>query len=317
MNYKTSAMIQSSILAAIAVIFAMISMYIPVIGMFTNFLWPLPIIISGARHGLKWSLMTLIVAGLVITMIISPIHSLSLVAVFGILGIVIGECMHRNFLPMKMMVFSSIAAFISLMISLGIGIYIMGLDPINMFYSNFDAALLESAKFFRENGMDEEAIKNMTAQFTTMISMIKIIMPGAFIVSAPALAFANYQAARVVLKRMGENYPGFPPFKRFNLPRWLILPYVLSLGFVTYFASDQGNILYKIGANIQVICSFILIVQGVSVIYWFIEKHNKPNWWKSATIGLMFLIGFLAQIILFLGLYDLLIDFRKIRKTKK
>lgn len=40
---KTSAMVEAGILAAIAIVFAIISMYVPVIGSFINFLWPLPI----------------------------------------------------------------------------------------------------------------------------------------------------------------------------------------------------------------------------------------------------------------------------------
>lgn len=37
---KTSAMVEAGILAAIAIVFAIISMYVPVIGSFINFLWP-------------------------------------------------------------------------------------------------------------------------------------------------------------------------------------------------------------------------------------------------------------------------------------
>jgi uncharacterized protein YybS (DUF2232 family) len=313
-NYKTSAMVQSSILAAIAIVFAMISMYVPIVGMFTNFLWAVPIILSGARNGLRWSIMTLVVSGAVIAMIVNPIHAVSLVAVFGILGLALGECMHRKFAPMKALFFGSIASFVALMVSLGIGIYIMGIDPIGMFYSNFDSGLLEAAKFYREQGMDEETIKNMLAQFSEMLRMMKIVMPGAFLVSAPALALVNYQAARIVLKRMGDNYPGFPSFTHWDLPKWTIIPYGISLGLVTYYFKDPTNILYKIGANAQVICSFIFILQGVAIIYWFIEKHQKPKWWKSIVIGLMFMVGFIAQVVLFLGLFDLIVDFRKFRK---
>ena len=45
---KTSAMVEAGILAAIAIVMALISMYVPVAGVFVNFVWPLPIIISGA-----------------------------------------------------------------------------------------------------------------------------------------------------------------------------------------------------------------------------------------------------------------------------
>ncbi len=72
---KTSAMVQAGILAAVAIVMALISMYVPVLGAFVNFVWPLPIIICGCRHGLKWSIMTLLVATIIIAMIISPVNA--------------------------------------------------------------------------------------------------------------------------------------------------------------------------------------------------------------------------------------------------
>ena len=74
---KTSAMVEAGILAAIAIVMALISMYVPVAGVFVNFVWPLPIIICGMRHGLKWSLMSLTVAGIIVAIIISPLQAFS------------------------------------------------------------------------------------------------------------------------------------------------------------------------------------------------------------------------------------------------
>ena len=84
---KTSAMVEAGILAAVAIVMALISMYVPVLGAFVNFVWPLPIVICGCRHGLKWSIMTLLVATVIIAMIISPINAFFLAAIFGLFGL--------------------------------------------------------------------------------------------------------------------------------------------------------------------------------------------------------------------------------------
>ena len=100
---KTSAMVEAGILAAVAIVMALISMYVPVLGAFVNFVWPLPLVICGMRNGLKWSIMMLLVATIIIAMIISPINAFFLAAIFGLLGLILGECMRRKFPPMKMM----------------------------------------------------------------------------------------------------------------------------------------------------------------------------------------------------------------------
>ena len=100
---KTSAMVEAGILAAIAIVFAIISMYVPVIGSFINFLWPLPIAICGMRNGLRWSVMTLIVADIAVAVLISPLHAFSLLAAFSLVGLTLGECMRRGYKPFKLM----------------------------------------------------------------------------------------------------------------------------------------------------------------------------------------------------------------------
>lgn len=63
---KTSEMVEAGILAAIAVLFAILGTYLPVLGVIFNFLWAVPVAVCGMRNGLRWSIMTLIVAGAVI-----------------------------------------------------------------------------------------------------------------------------------------------------------------------------------------------------------------------------------------------------------
>ena len=159
MAHKTSAMVEAGIMAAIAIVFALINMYVPFVGMFLNFIWPLPIILCGMRHGMRWSIMTLLVAGAIIAILISPLHSFTLVAVFGLLGVVLGECMRRRLPPLRLLAVGSVAAFLSLMISLLISILIMGINPLSMFFETFDKSLIDAVEFYQKQGMSEEEIE--------------------------------------------------------------------------------------------------------------------------------------------------------------
>lgn len=317
MKQKTSAMVEAGILSAIAIVFAMISMYVPVIGMFINFIWSLPIAICGARNGLRWSIMTLIVAGSIISILISPIHALSLVAVFGILGVVLGECLKRKLEPMRIMGFGSIAAFISLMLSLLISFFLMGINPLEMFFNTFDKAIVDSVEFYKSQGMSAEQIEEATKSTKDLFRMVKVIMPGAFIVCAPLITLVNYLASKAVLGKLGEHFAGFPPFTRWDLPRWTLIPYGVSLLLVTQYLDRPEHILYTIGVNIQMMTSLVFVLQGISLIYWFVEHNNKPKWWRNVAIALIFLNQFVSQVICLLGAFDLVFDFRKLRPIPK
>ena len=46
---KTSEMVEAGILAAIAVLFAILGTYLPVLGVIFNFLWAVPVAVCGGR----------------------------------------------------------------------------------------------------------------------------------------------------------------------------------------------------------------------------------------------------------------------------
>lgn len=314
---KTSAMVEAGILAAIAIVMALISMYIPVVGAFVNFVWPLPIIICGMRNGLKWSLMSLIVAGIIIGIIISPIQAFFLVAIFGLMGIVLGECMRRRFPPMKLMFFGSIGAILALIINVVLSFAVLGINPIEMMFTSFNQSLTELAAYYREQGLSEAEIQAAIQGYSDMFSMMRIIMPGAFLISAPVLAFINYWCAKKILAKLGESFQPFPPFTSLQVPGWILWPYGLSLFAVTYFyLNARDSWMYDLSVNVQTVTSFVLVLQGICLIYWFVEKKNKPMWWAHLATGLLFFVPLFSQIIVYVGAFDIIFDYRKIRSKR-
>ena len=312
---KTSAMVEAGILAAVAIVMALISMYVPVLGAFVNFLWPLPIVICGCRHGFKWSIMTLLVATVIIAMIISPINAFFLAAIFGFLGLILGECMRRHLPPMQMMLYGSIGAVLALVINIVLSFLVLGIDPIEMIFTSFHESLGQLAAYYREHGMGEEEIKKIVDGYAEMLRMMRVIMPGAFLLCAPIMAFVNYIAAKKILTKLGESFTDFPPFVKLQVPGWVLWPYGVSLLAVTYFyQTDPNSWLYTLSVNVQTVCSFVLVLQGIVLLYWFVESKGKPRWWANLATALLFIIPLFSQIIVYVGAFDMVFDFRKIRK---
>ncbi len=314
---KTSAMVEASILAAVAIVMALVSMYVPVIGTFVNFIWPLPIIICGMRNGIKWSIMSLIVAGIIIGMIISPIQAFFLMAIFGLLGLILGECMRRHLPPVRMLLYGSVGAVVALIINVALSFLVLGIDPIEMMFTSFQQSLGELENYYRSSGMAEADIRQAVDGYAELLRMMRIIMPGAFLLTAPVLALVNYWAAKKILTKLGERFEDFPPFTQLQVPGWILWPYGLSLGSVTYFYLNQPDSwLYNVSVNVQTVCSFIMVLQGIALLYWFVEKKQKPKWMAHVGLSLMFIIPIFSQIMVYVGAFDIIFDFRKIRPKR-
>ena len=311
---KTSALVEAGILAAIAVIFSLVGMYVPFLSLFTNILWPLPIILCGRRCGFKWSLLALLVAGLIVAALISPLHALSEVVVLGIIGLTMGECMRRQFSPLKILLLGSIAAFISFLLSIAIGYLLMQINVLEVFKQSMEEAFTMTEDIYRYIGIGAGQMEQMQEQTKQMLKMIMLILPGAMLMSAPVTVLANYWAARKVLSRLGDYYPWFPPFRTWMLPKWVLAPYGVALALLFFQKNQQEGLLYATGFNIFVVSNVLLIIQAMSLLYWYVKEKNKPKWMFSLGFTLLFVSQLFSQLAVMAGAYDLIFDFRKLRK---
>ena len=144
-NTRVRPMVEGGILSAVAILFALISVYIPIIGAFVNLIWPVPIILLGVRHGYKWSLMATAVAGILIALLIHPLHAISVAVGFGLTGIVLGHCFRRGYKPVTSVLFGSVASLVSKIIVLSISAVVLGINPL----ADFECAADKTRRFPR------------------------------------------------------------------------------------------------------------------------------------------------------------------------
>ena len=314
---KTSAMVEGAICAAIAIVFNLLFAYVPFMGIILNLIMPLPLVVCGMRNGMRWSIMAAVVSTVLVAMTVNPIHALFYIGVYGVMGIVLGECMHRHLPAKKLLLYASIGALVSIGINMLLALYVMGIHPVDMMFQSLDEAVPQIASSFNTGGMTPEQSAAFTAQMTEMVSMIKIILPGAMLLMAPILVMINYWAARKILARTGETFPEFPPVEEWSFPPVVALVYIAALFVIQYFQSDKTHMAFTVAANVWAICSMLLMVQGLVFVYWYLKAHNKPMWWMKVIIPVSMFISLAGLIMTYIGGYDILFDGRKLRGKKK
>ena len=103
-----------------------------------------------------------------------------------------------------------------------------------------------------------------------------------------------------------------------QVPGWVLWPYAASLLAVTYFYQKQllDTWMYTLSVNVQTVCSFVLVLQGIVLLYWFVDTHKKPRWWANIGLILLFAVPIFSQIMVYVGAFDIVFDFRKIRPQR-
>jgi len=308
-------MVEGGILAAVAIIFALISAYLPLIGPFVNLIWPVPIILLGVRHGYKWSIMATVTAGLLIAMLMHPLHAVAVVVGFGLIGIVLGHAFRSHYSPAKAMMAGSAASLISKMAVLGIGALVMGINPLNMQTEALTQAVNQAVDIYRSMGMKEEDLAQITTNMGAMFDLLKMILPAGFVMAAVVDTYLNFVVSKAVLKKLGHTVEPFPPFKDWHMP-WIVMAgFLASLVMVYWGRSREIPLLFQAGMNVQVFSSIFLLLQGLALVYFFADKYKLSRLVRGLILVLLLTNGFLTQILIFTGAVDIAVDYRRLRKT--
>ncbi len=314
---KVRSMVEGGLLAGIAIIFALISAYLPIVGPFVNLLWPVPIILLGVRHGYKWSIMATVVSGLIIAMLIHPLQAVGVVVGFGLIGIVVGYAFRMEFSPAKTMFWGTIASILSKAALLGIGMAVTGINPFVMQGEVMTKAMEQGIEVYRNFGIAEEELTKMKDSMQAVFEIVKVILPAGFIMASVLDTFLNFLIAKKVLKKLGHHIEDFPPFKNWSVPDYIVYFFALSLVMIYWGDSRQITLLYQLGMNLQVITSSLLLVQGLALFYYFVDKYNLSRAVKGIILFLILINGFMSQVLIFAGAIDTILDYRRLRTPGK
>ena len=308
---KTSALVEAGILAAIAVIFTLVGNYIPVLSFIANLIWPLPIILCGRRNGLKWSILSLLVAGIIVAMLLSPFTAVTEVLILGIVGLAMGEGMRRQMTPVQILSIGTVATLVSLALSIAAGFFLMDINIFAQLTQAVEQSMSMSMDLYKTIGIPKAQMEIVESQLANTIKALKLLLPAAFFLSAPITVFVNYWVATKVLARLGDYYPPFPPFSEWKMPKSLLLPLVVALALLFFYRGQPESWTFKGAANVMFCISFCFRIDALAVVKWYVQDRGKASMWFKLAVFLTFFNQFFAQIMIMAGIYDLMFDFRK------
>jgi uncharacterized protein YybS (DUF2232 family) len=312
---KLRPMIEGGILSAVAIVFAFISAYVPVLGAFVNLIWPVPITLLGVRHGYKWSIMATVVAGIIIALLMHPLEAVSVVVGFSLIGIVLGHAIRARFSPVKTLLLGGAASLLSKMLVIGIGSVILGVNPLTMGTEGLDQTVDQALAMYRSIGIPETELAAMGNYMRSMLDIVKIILPAGFVLASLTDTYLNFWVAKIILKKLGVELAPFPPFKHWSFSVTVLYLFGISMGLIYLGNSNQLELVKNIGMNLNALSTILLLVQGVALFYFFADKYNLSRALRGIILVILF-TGPFMQLLVFAGAFDIAVDYRRLRTPR-
>ncbi|MDL2281211.1 YybS family protein [Selenomonadales bacterium OttesenSCG-928-I06] len=298
-SYNSKPIVESGILTAIAIIFTIISMYSPIIGSFLILFCSVPIILIGARHGIKYSIMSTIVTFLAVTLLIHPLKAVMAVLNCGLVGIVIGHGFRCNHTAMRVLFSGLIASLISKAFLILLFFFVVGINLID-FEEAVIKILREVISFYRNIGMEEEVIRNLSS---IVINFFQNALLSTVIIAGIIDSYLNFYLSNVILNKLGHSTKHNALNNSLSIPINTIYIFTLSVAMIYFGITKELYWIKIIGMNLGVISGFFILVQCIAKTYSLVTKYSISGikLWGSLIFLLLLAIWFLPYVVLYIG----------------
>ncbi|MEI4771015.1 YybS family protein [Psychrobacillus sp. FJAT-51614] len=295
---QTSYLTYGAMMIALFAILLAMTVYIPILGLITSFIVPLPIAWFSAKFERKYAIYVTII-GLVISFIIGGIFGLIFALIVAPLGLIIGDGIRNNKSKLYLLMTSGIFLLLMTAVQYIMSILILNINFVEQFFEAFEI-------YYEQAGNIMSSVGQLPADYDERVErallLLKTMMPSYFIVAMFLSAIIYLSINLSLLKKLKIQVPRFPKFMDFKLPK-AVLWYYLIVSILTLIISYEiGSFGYMATINAMFILRALLFLQGVSLIHYYFYIKGYPKW--TAVLGTFLAIPLFTFTII-LGVFDL------------
>jgi len=303
---------------ALTLLFCLTVALIPALSFITLAFCPLPILILAARHSPKVALASVVLVTAILAPLVGIFEAATLVLITISLSIGYFLAVERNLSFSVIMASSTAIIAISLII---FGFITFQATKVNIVDSQIKAARKdlttlkkEYKKEYEKQGISGDQIEEQFQAIDDSIKLLAQVVPAGVIIFSIWVSFLDLIVSGYVLKRMQKSFIAPPAFKNWQMPWFFAWGYIVGLA-GTFFSGYLGayqKIGLAIGMNFLVVFNLLFLVQGISIIYFYMDKLKLHNAIRALGIGMIIAIPLISPMVAWFGLLDVWFNFRKI-----
>lgn len=178
-------------------------------------------------------------------------------------------------------------------------------------------SMAANTEFAKLAGLEDQSYTERVAAISQIYTYAINALPAVILSWATIIAYFEYRIISRASLKSKAPLPQLSKFKNFSMPwkalwGWILI-YILTWIVVT-IGFEQGNVLQ---INIQILFELAFEIQGMAVIFYFIESKKQPKV-LAALLCIVFIGTNLGKLLLSaLGFLDLALGLRRIRVKRQ
>ena len=288
--------------ALFTVLFA-VSLYIPLLGSVTLFFIPLPILLYRLRYDRKASLLVA-VAALFVSSLLGGFLSIPAALSLVLIGFVMGETVQLGKSKFYTLMAVGMTVLLSAVATYVGGVLLFQFNAIDVMMDTFQDAQQKMTAYMADFGaIQQDTDKIISDTFLYYRSTIPAMVILGSLLAGYLFVVANFYTAG----RVGAKVEKFPPFRDMKLPFMTIVIYAVVILVSFLIGNDTTSTGYLFYINAMVILRFTFLLQGLSLIYYFLHERKLPRF--ITILATVFAI-MLNPMTILLGTLDTAINIR-------
>lgn len=163
--------------AAILLILAVLSRYVPFFSYVGYFIMPIPVTIIYMKFGLRQAVMLGIVVSILMSVFIDPLSAVIQMITFSSVGLALGAGFQRNWPPVKMLGLVTAALIGASILLMGAMYALMDLNVFTMLDSAFDMVSEQAIEQYKNSGMSDVQLAETKMQLQEMRRLLPSMLP--------------------------------------------------------------------------------------------------------------------------------------------
>lgn len=298
--------------AAIMLILALLSTYLPFFSFIGYFIMPIPMTILFVKYGLRQAILLGVTAGILMGIFIDPLTAVIQIATFGAVGIALGAGFKEKWSPAKLLM-GVTAALIGTAIGLAALMYgVMDVNIVASLGDVFDTLTQETMEQYKNSGMSELQLAETKAQLDEVRRLLPTMLPMFMCLAMAIIAYVNVKVSQFFLQRLGFDVRPFLPIRYWEMPRGVIYLYILALVMKYWGTTRSIEWLNIIGMNLNQMAFFFICIQGLAFLFYFLDcRFHISTGLQAVIIALFFVMPVFSYAAFIMGLIDMIANIRK------
>ncbi len=271
---------------------------------------PVPLILVYLQRGKITGLMTITGIGLALLVLVGPQLAIAFIAAYGIMAAAMAETTRLSFSFEKIVLISALAPAVLTLLMLFIGLE--GESSMKALEDTLRSEAESYIQVLEKSGETAENLKNIRKSVEDTIPIAARIFPSFILIGALMGAITNFLTVRYLwLRFYTRQYFEGMDVSRWMLPDVMVWVLIASIGSM-FFGPEISQVA---GMNLAIILLFLYFLQGLSVVTHILKSKKFPKWAWVLVFVLIPLNPMFFGLVVGMGLFDIWVDFRKIRVT--